>query len=406
MSKTHEQFVQEFENIYGNEFTVVGTYRGWNKPVDIIHNVCGTLFHRIPNNVLSRKTCSCPTCNEYVGRDIVTVGVDDINTTHPEVAWLMANNNDRYVYKAYSKNKTLFICPECGHQIEKAICNVTTNGLSCPYCSDGISYPNKFMARLLYMLNVPFQSEYKIKPYPYRYDFCFTHNHIGYIVEMDGAYGHGEVNMPTLTIEQQIEIDNYKDEIASQYNYHVIRIDCKYGNEDRYKYVSNSILNSKMSNMFELSEQLLYEVHMAIPNSMACCVANDWNNGNRSYDYFLNTYGISRCSVRRYVKQAIELGKIGCTYEEFLTIVRKASNKKLAKTKGSCVRCDQTGQVFYSISSAEKETGILNIGNCVRGKRHYAGQLPDGTKLTWTKITKQEYEQIKQQQEAQKCASF
>lgn len=47
MSKTHEQFVQEFENIYGNEFIVVGTYRGWNKPVDIIHNVCGTLCRTI-----------------------------------------------------------------------------------------------------------------------------------------------------------------------------------------------------------------------------------------------------------------------------------------------------------------------------------------------------------------------
>lgn len=87
----------------------------------------------------------CPVCN---GR-ITLKGVNDLWTTDPQVAGMLQNDVDGYKSR-YSKEKVNWICPKCSNVIyQKTIWNIVSGGLSCPCCSDGISYPEKMMANIL-----------------------------------------------------------------------------------------------------------------------------------------------------------------------------------------------------------------------------------------------------------------
>ena len=46
------------------------------------------------------------------------------------------------------KIKRIFTCPECHQKKYDTISNVHNFGFSCPHCSDGISYPEKFVANV------------------------------------------------------------------------------------------------------------------------------------------------------------------------------------------------------------------------------------------------------------------
>ena len=59
----------------------------------------------------------------------------------------------------------------------------------CPVCSDGVSYPNKYVRNLLKQLPIE-NLEYEWKPEwgkQYSYDNYFIYNEKEYIVEADGA---------------------------------------------------------------------------------------------------------------------------------------------------------------------------------------------------------------------------
>lgn len=85
--------------------------------------------------------------------------------------------------------------------------------ISCPFCSDGFSYPEKFVSCFLKQLNEPFITQYSPSwANKKRYDFYLPNMNI--IVEVDGGLGHGKK-----TYDNQIDIvgkkiDDYKDSMA------------------------------------------------------------------------------------------------------------------------------------------------------------------------------------------------
>ena len=86
------------------------------------------------------------------------------------------NTDDGYNVKEKSNKKLPFICPHCKNELYKTVSFVSRSGLSCNYCGDTYSYPNRFMTNLLNILNVDFVNEFMIEPYKYKYDFMFVHN--------------------------------------------------------------------------------------------------------------------------------------------------------------------------------------------------------------------------------------
>lgn len=384
---THEEFVRMVYEIYGDKYEVVSTYTRACDYVSLKCKECKTVFPRIANQVTSKKSVCCPVCDSKKITNVVIKGVTDLWTTRPDVAELLADKEIGHLYRENSDYETEFICPHCHLSSNKNIKNVTSGGFSCPFCSDNISYPNKFMAHFLRETNIRFRAEYTISPYLYRYDFYFELNNKKYVVELDGAYGHGEIDTQSKTIEQQIFEDNEKDRIAQEHDHIMIRLDCKYKNIDnRFDYIKQSFNSSLLNTLFNYDDNLLKSIDKKCLKSILVEVAEKWNDGMHSYDEFEKTFGISRPVARRYLKRACEINLINLNYEDLLKEVRLASNKKLATTKGKRVRCNETGEEFYSLSEAERQTGF-NLRNYFSKKYKYCGKLPDGTKLTWSYVT-------------------
>lgn len=125
-------------------------------------------------------------------------------------------------------------------------------GFSCHECSDGISYPNKFMFNLLKQLKIDFKTEYS----PYylsgkRSDFYIPTMHL--IIEMDGKLGHKDGMMHSkskITLEESIKTDEWKTKQHLSNNIRTIRINAF---ESSLQYIKNNILNSDLNTIFDLS---------------------------------------------------------------------------------------------------------------------------------------------------------
>ena len=195
--------------------------------------------------------------------------IDETNciaTTHPHLMKYLINKKEGYKYSCSSGKYLTLKCPHCGFEKYMKIEHFVSFGFACPKCSDGISYPNKFMANILSELNIDFETEYsptwcvfynkfKNKDIRCRYDFYFKHDDNKYIVEMDGWWHREYNNISGQSSEESKEIDWYKDKLAKEHNIEVIRVDCGYDDMlDRFKYVKNSILNSKLSEIYKLVE--------------------------------------------------------------------------------------------------------------------------------------------------------
>ena len=92
-------------------------------------------------------------------------GINDLWTTDPEIASLLWNPEEGYSHLRRGKFYTDWKCPVCGKKIENInLAQITVERhVSCPTCSDSISYPNKFMFYLLEELGVERVTEYYAK---------------------------------------------------------------------------------------------------------------------------------------------------------------------------------------------------------------------------------------------------
>lgn len=93
---------------------------------------------RIDNRAYSKNQtrCGCPVCN---GKKVIP-GINDIATTHPDIAKLFVNKKMALQHTAKSNKKALFQCEKKHPAWEVVISNVT-GGTRCPYCSGRKAIP-------------------------------------------------------------------------------------------------------------------------------------------------------------------------------------------------------------------------------------------------------------------------
>lgn len=283
-----------------------------------------------------RIKCGCPVCNNR----IIIKDINDISTTQPWMLDYFVDKNDAYTNYASSTKRVLLKCPVCGELKESKISNLLYFGFSCNRCSDGISYPNKFGYLLLKELGVDFQREVKFDwcvfpSFKNRdklsygiYDFVVESHKL--IIEMDGGIGHGKKTIKSksrgnTSVEEQKYKDNYKDFLANQNGYTVIRIDCDYSGiiENRYKKLKQSLLFSCLSHYYNLAEVNLEEINKkASLNNYVSWICELWNSGYPIVKIVTQTK-LSYVSVGKYLILGKSLNL--CDYNE--TEARKRGNK-------------------------------------------------------------------------------
>lgn len=242
--KTQENFEVDVLNIFPN-LEVRGEYKGARFKIPMHCNICGGDWNPKATHVLSGH--GCPYC---AGRAVL-IGFNDIWTTAPEMAKLLVDSEDGHKYTKGSEQKVYFRCPDCGDISFKRIRNVCHQGLCCQKCSDGISYPNKFIRAFLNQLPIC-NLDYEYHPdwaKPYFYDDYFEYNNTRYLIEADGEQHHKENIFFDKTLSERKQIDNIKTNLAVENGCILIRIDCS---ESTMEYIKNSICNSILNDIFDL----------------------------------------------------------------------------------------------------------------------------------------------------------
>lgn len=370
--KTQVEFEKDVYSKHPSLF--VGKYNGCHKKVTLECKDCGYKWEQEAISVVKGK--GCPICNKTLNKLII--GINDMWTTNHQMANMLVDKNDGYFNTENSHKKLKFKCPICGEISEHTPANIKHFGFSCKFCSDGISYPNKYMTSLLKQMSTYIEEwdsevvydwcKYYInnKHMTGRYDFYFKINNQKYLIELDGKLGHGVEQIGRITKEEALMIDKAKDLLAVKNGYKIIRIDCKYKDMSmRNEYMYNHILSSKLNDLFDLSKvdfNLCAETAMSSYSYTSVMLWEKYRN----VDAIAKIMKLNKNTIISYLKSFEKLGKTSFSFKN-----EKAKNlSNIGKLRIKKVICIDNMTLYNSITDASNRNKLdaSSISKCCRNK--------------------------------------
>lgn len=316
----------------------------------------GHIFSIRPRAVVDGQGCP------YCSGNKVLVGFNDFNTTHPELAKYLKNQEDGFKYSFGSHKKVDWICPICKKEIKGSFHDISHIGVVCKCCSDNVSYSEKFVSSLLRQLDINYIHDKTLPWSNYkRYDFYLpVHNTI---IECHGVQHYKETHISKDLISIQ-KNDKYKNDLALQngiQNY--IVLDCK---KSELQYIKESILNSQLNDMFDLSIIDWDKCHFDTFKSIVGQILNLWEKGKNTVE-IANSLEIDRHTVVKYLKRANDVNL--CEYNP-VEEQNKGRKKAYSMLKRPVI-CVETQKIYNSISEAAEflNCAYQGIQGCCSGKR-------------------------------------
>lgn len=289
-------------------------------------------------NVVSRKKESfknnlfvCP--NECNGvkhfSTIVLRGVNDIATTHPRLVKYLASESDKHRYSAYSCKKVKMKCPNCEETKERSIEYLRSQGFACDVCSDGVSFPEKFIMNLLKQLNIIYKKEKMFSGSKKRYDFYIPS--LNMIIETHGEqhYARGFELLGRRGWQEEQENDKHKREIALANGVkHYVELDCR---ESNMRWIKNSIVNSDLPKLLSFNEKEIdwTTIEENSLNSSIREVCDYFKENEVSPKEVAEMFELSISTVYKHLKRGTDLG--WCDYSSTV----REQNKKMPKYNGA-----------------------------------------------------------------------
>lgn len=196
-------------------------------------------------------------------KKVAIKGFDDIATKEPWMVNFFQEKDKHLVYELRrTSNKKIYpICPCCGEirNIPFQICTIyNLHSVGCPKCSDGISYPEKFLMEIFQQIKmqVLFHPTINDIPWckPHIYDFYDPVRQV--IIEVNGMQHYKQVKTFAQTLKEVKENDKVKREKAIKNGIlgnKYIELDCRYSKKG---YLKKSLLsNSRFNNIYKLNEK-------------------------------------------------------------------------------------------------------------------------------------------------------
>ena len=327
--KTNEDFLKMYnEKNYNSNIEILGEYITNDEDILVRCKIDNYTWNSTPHKLLSGY--GCPVCKGKV----VVKGINDIATFRPDLVKYYDDINDAYSSTLNSSKKYNMHCIYCGYQKTSTNHILSNYGFSCPICSDGISYPNKFSRAFLLQLPIKnFIPEYSPKwANGKKYDNYFEYNGQAYILEMDGGFHYNDNKMNGQTKEESKLIDSIKDNLANEHNIKVIRVDSIKSNKE---YISNNILSSVLSNIFDLSKIDWNKCEEYAISNIVKDVCEMYNNITKNTLDIANYFKISQTAVQTYLNKGTKLR--WCNYNG--SIVCKIMNEPM-------IAKDETGKII------------------------------------------------------------
>ncbi|ELP5177572.1 hypothetical protein ACV30U_14755 [Clostridium perfringens] len=380
-AKTHREFLEEVKNKFHGEYIVLGQYKNWKTKILVRHNCdnCKKYEWEIaPTNLL--KGYGCPICS--VPPQKTVLGINTIWDTDRWMCDLGISEEDSKKYSRGSGKKITITCPDCGKEKKIVIKEIyNRKSISCS-CGDGKSYPEKFVMNVLEQLNINFEIEYKPKWIDNkRYDFYIKD--FNCIVETHGSqhYSRKFTIAKARTLEEEQSNDKYKKEMAFKNGVkHYIELDCR---ESNLEWIKNSILNSKLNELFDLSKINWNKCAEFASKNIVKEVCEYWNNkieeeGTVNIGKHFN---IARGTVVEYLNKGTKLG--WCQYSGKEELKKcginsgKASSKKVEIFKdnqslgifNSCAELSRQSEELFGVKLLTSKISLV----CNNKKPQYKG---------------------------------
>lgn len=299
----------------------------------------------------------CPIC---ASKKVIS-GINDIATTHPHLVKYFVNEQDAYLY-SYGSNKTILsICPNCSSQKKFKINDLSQQGYSCNKCSDGISYPEKFMYSFLSQIACKFDKQLSHKMFEwcgeYRYDFYIQT--IESIIETHGGqhYSYGFDSFGGRTVEEEQLNDKLKKSLAlSNGIKHYVELDCRHSDME---WIRQSIMNSELPKLLNFKDEDIdwVECGKSAMSSKVIEACKLWNEGYRDVKVISSMIDIVFKQVTIYLKKCAKLGL--CDYDPIVE-QQKGLVNLIDNSKKVIVLEDN--KVFNSITElCKKSTDIYGV---------------------------------------------
>jgi hypothetical protein len=220
------------------------------------------------------------------------------------------------------------------------------------------------------------------------YDIHFGINNKSYIVEMDGGLGHGNRirTDAKITQEECLLRDKIKDELAVKHNIEVIRIDCNYEQNDRFEYIKNNIINSKLGEILDLELFDFNQANIKSLESMLITAVKYWNDGLTVFE-ISQKINVHETTVTNYLKRAKKYG-ICDTYSTSESRYRSMCNSVVCITTGKEFKAIVDGARYYNIDPGD-------ISRCCRRLSTFGG-WHNNQKMIW--MYKKDYDNYPKEQ--------
>ena len=157
--KTHEQFVDEINQLTNEEYEVLGIYIKGSEKVSIKHNVCGNIWDITPRDFLSGRRC--PICS----RKLAGIKNAKSHEWFLEEFYKIFSINDYEILSEYinTHKKIKVLHKVCGYVFYSPPCTLLKS-LGCPKCSGRLPYTTEtFSIKVSELTNNEYTllSEYK-----------------------------------------------------------------------------------------------------------------------------------------------------------------------------------------------------------------------------------------------------
>lgn len=320
-------------------------------------------------------------CNVCSNKKVVK-GINDVATTNPELIPYFKNKEDIYLYCAGSGRSVDVSCPICG--FEKKCRVVDVKEFSCPRCSDGISFPNRYVCNVLSAANIEFETEKKFSwSNNRRYDFYVPASSM--IIEVHGGQHYTNIfEKHNRIFARNPEIDSEKKKFALENgieNY--VEIDAR---KSEPEYIKEGIYASKILPEEELNT---LDWNVILEKSLKNIAQQCLDEWEKTHDLKIISEALHICTstVRKYLILLSEAGK--CDYDPRIAVHKCQEFAKEARKRK--IICLTTGEVFGSIKDAADTYGIKHstLYECLARKRRgnstraITGKNANGVKLEW-----------------------
>jgi hypothetical protein len=309
-------------------------------------------------------------CNVCSNKKVLK-GYNDIHTISPSLGKLLLDNNDGYKYTVHSNKQINFRCNSCNYVIKnKRINSVCLNGLVCPQCSDGISYPNKLLFNILSQIKDDIIPEYspewaivsdhenKILNGRKFYDACIPS--LNCIIEIHGSQHYENSNSTKNHFKKELheeqENDHIKEKIAKENgieNYIIIKAD-----KSDFKYIKDNIMNSELIKLIDLDTINWEKAKENSEKSYVKLACEYWKSGLKNTSEIGKIMKLSNVTIVTYLKRGNELK--WCDYNP-QSESRKGRMEGSVKNQKPVIRFNIDGEFIDEFASAKEVHKRLGI---------------------------------------------